>query len=130
MNREKLLDDETIKKVEKDLRSFPDWLIRNEVGGLGSPSRYGVEVEKKNQCYGSSVEYEFELSEEIKIKIEIISRVYERLHGKAKDIIENKYFQDYSRDDVLRMLKITKRKYYYLRDKALECFARALGYVE
>lgn len=126
---ENKLPESVIRKVEKDLRCYPDWIVRIETGGLGSPSFYGREVSGGySDC--SSVEYEAELSEENRRKVDIIEKVYDRLHGKTKDIIDLRYFQDYGRHEILNMLHITKRKYYTLRDRALESFARSMGHIE
>lgn len=123
---------EIVEKIERDLRSYPDWIIRLEVGGLGVPQRCavvgGIPPSGDRHSY---VEDEAELSEEIRRKVIVIERVYDRLHGKVKDIIEFRYFQDYNRDEVIRMLAInSKRQYYNLLDRAMNSFARAFGYID
>lgn len=128
-NLENKLSPGIIEIVEWDLRRYPDWLIRTETAGLGTPSRSSVEC-TKNMPHGSSVEEEYLQFEEINRKVETINRVYSRLRGNMQDIIELRYFQRYSRDDILTMKKIYKTKYYRLRNMALEMFARALGYIE
>lgn len=125
----KILTDEIIKKVEFDLRCYPDWIVRIDCGGLGLQSR-GFAEAKGMQSFRSGVELEVDIEEEIKIKVEIIEKVFDRFHGSMKDIIEYRYFQDYGRNEIIKMAKIkNKEKYYYLRDRAIECFARALGYI-
>lgn len=125
-----ILDAVTIKSVEKDLKNYPDWIVRLEVGGLGITSKGMYDSPSSNYSSSSAVEIDFELSESTKRKIKIIENVYDRLHGKAKDLVDYRYFQDYDRDDVINMLQISKRKYYNLRDRALESFARSFGYIE
>jgi hypothetical protein len=119
-----------VDKVENDLKKYPDWIVRLEAGGLGIPSRALRVAGSYAHKLSSLVEYDVELSEEIKKKILVIERIYDRLHGKMKDIIDYRYFQGYSRDQVVDILKISKRKYYNLRNRALESFARGLGYIE
>lgn len=117
-------------KVESDLMKYPDWLTLIEVGGLGSPSHYGTDTIKPAFKNSSSVEMEALRCEETEKKVQIIEKVFERLHGEMKNIIEFRYFQQYETYEVIKMRKIKKWKYYDLKDRALECFARALGYIE
>lgn len=121
---------DVVLKVESDLMKYPDWLTFTEVGGLGSPSHFGVEGIKPTFRGSSSVETEALRDRETEIKIAIIEKVYDRLHGEMKDIIEYRYFQQYETYEVMRIRKIKKWRYYDLKDRALECFARALGYIE
>ncbi|HZK34156.1 MAG TPA: nitroreductase [Bacillota bacterium] len=124
------LTQEIIAKVENDLRRYPDWIVRLEVGGLGIPSRAIVTGGSSAPSTSSLVERDVELSDETKRKVMAIEMVYDRLHGKTKDIIDYRYFQSYNRNEVLRMLRISKRQFYYRRDMAIGSFARALGYIE
>lgn len=126
------LEKEIVEKIEKDLRCYPDWIIRLDVGGLGIPSRNMVVGGTPPQGFsGSYVEDEMEVSEEIKRKVAVIEAVYDRLHGRVKDIVELRYFQDYGRDEVIQMTQVSsKRQYYNLRDRAMVCFARAFGYAD
>jgi ArpU family phage transcriptional regulator len=124
------IDTNVIKRVERDLKNYPDWIVRLEAGGLGIKSNAIVVSGGSNYNTSSLVEQDFELSEETKRKIITIEKVYDRLHGKTKDLVDYRYFQDYDRFEVLEMLQISKRKYYNLRDRALESFARAFGYIE
>lgn len=119
-----------IIKVENDLRRYPDWIVRLEAGGLGIPSRAIRVAGSYEPKLSSLVERDVELSEEIKKKILVIEKIYDRLHGKMKDIIDYRYFQGYSRNQVIDIIKISKRQYYNLRNRALESFARGLGYIE
>lgn len=124
------LEQEIITRVERDLRCYPDWIVRIEVGGLGIPSREMATAGSSTPSLVSMVEREAELSDEIKRKVVAIEKVYDRLHGKMKDLVEYRYFQGYSRDEVISLLKTRKWRFYSLRDRVVECFARALGYIE
>jgi len=138
IREEEELARDTIELVEKDLKCYPDWIIRIEVPNLGIPQRGSVIGGiPPSPDRGSYIEDALEVSEEIQRKVEIIERVYLRLHGKTKDIIEMRYFLNYPREEILNYLAdketkkpISKRTYYRLRDKALESFARALGYID
>jgi|GEM_PF-5576419 len=125
------LSDKIIKTIEEDLKCYPDWTIRIEMSGLGSPSKYGVDIQKST-TFDSYIERDYEISEGIKNKIEIIDKVMDRLglmNGRTKDLVEYRYFQDYSREQVMKTLGLSKRGFYVVRDRALECFARAMGYI-
>jgi len=129
------LDQEVINQVEKDLKCYPDWIVRLEVSGLGITSRATLTGGCSTPSLASLVERDAELSDEIKKKVVAIEKVYDRLHGKTKDLIEYRYFQGYGRDAVRKMISNTgelfnKKSYYTYRDRALECFARALGYID
>lgn len=130
MINELQLEKDVIEKVEKDLRCYPDWIIRIDVGGLGIPSHYANIGGAPTPIDRSSfVEDELELTEEIKQKVTVIEKVYDRLRGKPKQIIDFKYFQNYSREEILTTMRISKKGYYRYRDMAFESFARALGYI-
>jgi hypothetical protein len=127
-----------VELVERDLKCYPDWIIRMEVPNLGIPQRGkiigGLPPSSES---GSYIEDAAEVSEEIRRKVEIIERVYLRLHSKTKDIIEMRYFQNYPREEILKYFTdketqkpMSKRTYYRLRDAAIESFARAMGYID
>jgi DNA-directed RNA polymerase specialized sigma subunit len=122
---------EIISKVESDLRKYPDWIVRIEMGGLGIPQRYEVTgSQAPSDSRHSYIEDEVELSDETQRKVKTIEAVFDRLRGKTKDIIQYRYFMNFDRDEILTKLVISKRQYYNRRDQALESFARALGYIE
>lgn len=129
MDSEKILTEELIKKVETDLKRYPDWIVRLEADGLGMPARH-IPIGGCGYSFSSSVESEAELNSDIEKKVYTIEKVYDRLRGNMKDIIDLKYFRGYTRDEVLYKNNLSKRKYYNLRDRALECFARSLGYID
>lgn len=129
---ENKLTEYIIRKIEGDLKCYPDWTIRMELGGLGSPSKYGVESQRSLDR-GSYIESDFEITEAIRNKVAVIDKVMDRLgllNGKTKDLIEYRYFQDYSPEQVMKFTGLSKWGYYNVRDKALECFARAMGYID
>lgn len=130
MNERNDIEQEIIYRVESDLKKYPDWIVRIEVGGLGIPNRALKLTANPGINISSIVEKDVELSDEIKRKVIIIETVYDRLRGKIKDIVNDRYFMDYSRNEILIKHGITKKRYYLLRDRALESFARALGYIE
>jgi len=130
-NEEFKLDEKVVKEIEKDLKCYPDWTIRISMPGLGSPSKYGIEVQK-SICFDSYIEKDYEISEEIKNKVEIIDKVMDRLglmNSRTKDLVEYRYFQECSREQVMTRLGLSKKGFYRVRDRALECFARVLGYI-
>lgn len=126
---EESLTEEIISKVELDLKRYPDWIVRLEVEGLGIPARK-IPIGGCAYSFSSTVENAAALEDEIEKKVYAIEKIYDRLRGRMKDIIELKYFRDYSRREVLYDLKLSKYNYYLLRDRALESFARALGYIK
>ena len=131
-NEEFKLDEKVVKEIEKDLKCYPDWTIRISMPGLGSPSKYGIEVQK-SICFDSYIEKDYEISEEIKNKVEIIDKVMDRLglmNSRTKDLVEYRYFQDYSPEQIMKFTNLSRWGYYNVRDKALECFARAMGYIK
>jgi ArpU family phage transcriptional regulator len=124
-----MLDELIIKKVERDLYSYPDWIVRLDASGLGLPSRT-MAIGGRGYSFSSTVESLAELQDEIERKVYVIEKTYDRLRGKTKEIIELKYYRDYQRFEVLEKLAIKKNQYYNLRDRAFESFARSLGYIE
>lgn len=123
------LNDEVIRKVENDLRCYPDWIVRLEADGLGLPARH-FPTGGCGYSFSSMVESAAELENDIEKKVYIIEKIYDRLRGKTRDIVEKKYFRDYGRQEVLSDLNLSKKQYYNLRNRALESFARALSYID
>lgn len=126
------ISNENIKKVDRDLVCYPDWILRIDVGGLGIAQRGEISVGGKApiDC-SSTVEIEMERMEAIRIKVMVIEKVYDRLHGKMKELINLRYFQDINRDEVISTVRInSKRQYYNLRNRDFVSFARALGYID
>lgn len=126
------LDSIIIKKLEKDLRSYPDWLIKieyDDFGGIGGKSFIGGGG-SKSYNFSSSVEKQAENKIEIERKVYAIEKVVDRFKGPAKDIIKQRYFEDCSREEVLENTHLSKRQYYNLRNRAFESFARVLGYID
>ena len=87
------LTSEIISKVEKDLRKYPDWILRIEAAGLGI-TNYNFK-DYKSYNFKSLVEECVEYDEETKRKILAIESVYDyRLNDRKKKLIELRYFQD------------------------------------
>lgn len=124
------LTEEIIKKVEKDLRRYPDWVLKVEAESI-KPINYNSQSSKNNDIK-SIVENCVEHNEEILRKINAIETVYKnRLKGKRQQLIDLRYFQDMSRWEVMKELSIkNKHEYYKIRDFAICSFARVLGYLE
>lgn len=123
----KKLDKQTIAKIEADLRSYPFWLIREELSGLGTPSHYGV----KTTCSSSSsiVERTILDDEERATKVKIIQATMDKFDNLTKDLIEKYYFKDiYTRDELVKDLKIDKNRFYNIKNAALNRFKITLNY--
>lgn len=126
------LTEEIVKKVERDLRRYPDWILRIEATGLGISSN--AMKEYKSYDFKSLVESSVEYDDETKRKIIAIESVYDnRLNEKRKKLIEMRYFQQEPRYivmDALGIKKENKNEYYRIRDFAILSFARVLGYLK
>lgn len=124
------LTSEIICRVEKDLRRYPDWILRIEAEGLGITNRGFKDY--KSYDFKSLVEACVEYDEETKRKIVAIESVYDyRLNERRKKLIDLRYFQDEPRWKVMRELEIeNKNEYYRIRDFAICSFARVLGYLK
>lgn len=113
-------------KIERDLRRYPDWIVRLQARGLGLPSSpVGAGLGGS-----SSVETAFDVDEEIRSKVFVIESVFDRLSPTAKKLIEQRYFRGDQQKQVTDDLGISKRTYYHHRDIALESFARGFGYIK
>lgn len=126
------LTEEIIKKVEGDLRRYPDWILRIETTGLGITSN--AMKDYKSYDFKSLVESSVEYDDEIKRKIMAIESVYDnRLNERKKKLIDLRYFQQEPRYRVMEELGIkkeNKNEYYKVRDFAILSFARVLGYLK
>lgn len=125
------MDEKIVKKVELDLKRYPDWVVRLEAAGLGLSSRNKYPMGGCGYSFSSIVESEAELNDEIERKVFIIEKVYDRLRGNLKRLIEMRYYRGYSVEEIIKELNLpSKRKFYFMRDRALESFARALSYID
>ncbi|MCI8396843.1 MAG: hypothetical protein HFJ52_04125 [Clostridia bacterium] len=124
------LTEEIIHYVEKDLRKYPDWILRIEASGLGITNRTFKDYNTYD--FKSLVESSVEYDEQIKKKIIAIESVYDRrLNEEKRKLIDLRYFQDEPRWKVMQSLKIkNKNEYYKIRDFAIRSFARVLGYLK
>ncbi len=126
------LTEEIIKKVENDLRKYPDWILRIETTGLGISSN--AMKDYKSYDFKSLVENSVEYDDETKRKIIAIESVYDnRLNERKKKLIDLRYFQQEPRYKVMETLEIkkeNKNEYYKIRDFAILSFARVLGYLK
>lgn len=122
----KKIDKEIIAEIEADLRSYPFWLIREELSGLGTPSHYGV---KTTSSSSSIVERSILDDEERSTKVKIIQATMDKFDNITKDLIEKYYFQDtYTRDELIKELKIDKNRFYNIKNEALNRFKITLNY--
>ncbi len=124
------LTKEVIAMVERDLRKYPDWILRIETMGLGITSKAFKDY--KTYDFKSLVESNVEYDEETKRKIIAIEGVYDRrLNDRRKKLIDLRYFQDEPRWRVMKELGIkNKNEYYRIRNFAILSFARVLGYLK
>lgn len=124
------LTKEVIAMVERDLRKYPDWILRIETMGLGITSNAFKDY--RTYDFKSLVESNVEYDEETKRKIIAIEGVYDRrLNDRRKKLIDLRYFQDESRWVVMKELGIkNKNEYYRIRNFAILSFARVLGYLK
>lgn len=126
------LTEEIVKRVESDLRKYPDWILRIEATGLGSTSN--AMKDYKSYDFKSLVESSVEYDDETKRKIIAIESVYDnRLNDRKKQLIDLRYFQQEPRYKVMEVLGIkkeNKNEYYKIRDFAILSFARVLGYLK
>ncbi|KGN00839.1 nitroreductase [Clostridium phage CWou-2020a] len=117
------------KKVENDLKNYPFWLIALESSGLGYPTRWGGEAttSKNNSSFlEESVLKDLEKER----KVNTITTVLTKLDNVSKELVEKWYFRDsYSRAEILKVLKMSKNKFYLYRDRALKKFMIALKYI-
>ena len=111
------LTKEVISEVERDLRKYPDWILRIEASGLGITSK----------AYKDYETYDFKSLVESSTEYDEIVR---RLFGNKKKLIELRYFQDATRWEVMKELQLRKNEYYRIRDSAILSFARVLGYIK
>ena len=116
--------------VERDLRKYPDWILRIETMGLGITSKAFKDY--KTYDFKSLVESNVEYDEETKRKIIAIEGVYDRrLNDRRKKLIDLRYFRDEPRWVVMKELEIkNKNEYYRIRNFAILSFARVLGYLK
>lgn len=126
------LTEEIVKKVENDLRRYPDWILRIETAGLGITNN--AMKDYKSYDFKSLVESSVEYDDETKRKIIAIESVYDnRLNEKRKKLIDLRYFQQEPRWQVMEALGIkkeNKNEYYKIRDFSILSFARVLGYLK
>ncbi len=116
-----------IAKVERDLRRYPDWIVRIQAQGLGMPSS---PINAGLGGGASCIEIGYDIDEEIRRKVFTIENVYDRLNPTAKKLIEQRYYRGYLRQEVMADLGISKHRYYSLRESAIESFARGFGYID
>lgn len=117
------------KKVENDLKNYPFWLIALESTGLGYPTRWSAKASTSKN--NSSFLEESVLKDlEKERKVNTITTVLTKLDSVSKELVEKWYFRDsYSRDEILKVLKMSKNKFYLYRDRALKKFMIALKYI-
>lgn len=125
-----MIDNNTIKKVERDLKYYPDWVIKIECSAPIQKGKSYSNIVSGNRNYSSDIEREVEAMMNLERKVKTIDRVMDRLRGCTKNIIEQKYFYEFGRAEILENNHISKKQYYNLRNRAFESFARALGYIE
>lgn len=113
--------------VEDKLKNYPFYLISIEMSGLGTAMPADVIIDKNispSDPVGQAV-----VNDQYKRTIlNAINYVYDKLNDDSKIIIDHSYFRDdKSRDEVIDELKISKNKYYSLKNMALYKFMIGLG---
>lgn len=119
INTDRKNNDKAKCEIEEDLRNYPYWLIAIETPVVFYSTRNDSTKEKN-------------VIEDLtkRRKVEIITKVLDRLDNKSKIIIEKWYFKDSStREQLLSELEIDKNKFYYLKNRALDKFMIALEYI-
>lgn len=124
------LTTEIVSAVERDLRKYPDWILRIEASGLGITNRAFKDF--KTYDFKSLVESCVEYDEDTKRKIVAIESVYDvRLNERKRKLIDLRYFQDEPRYKVIKEMGLkNKNEYYRIRDFCILSFARVLGYLK
>ncbi len=113
--------------IECKLREYPYYLMSVEMPGLGSAIAPDVIINRSSSpsdIVGSSVvnnEYK-------KIVVDAVNYIYDKLDKESKTIIDNTYFTGIkSREELINELKISRKRYYKLKNNALYKFGIAFG---
>jgi len=113
--------------IEKKLRDYPFYLISIEMSGLGTAIPSYLIIDKNSgpsDPVGQAV-----VNDQYKRDIvNAINYIYDKLGADSKTIIDHSYFRDdKTRDEIIDELKISKNKYYSLKNMALYKFMIGLG---
>ena len=112
--------------IEQKLKEYPYYQVSLEMGGLGTavnPSKVIDKSSVNDPTFKSAVQEEY-----MRTVVNAVNLVNDKLDYKSKKIIENAYFYNLDeRDVILNDLKITKHKYYMLKDAALYKYGIAFG---
>lgn len=113
--------------IECKLREYPYYQISLEMPGLGSAVSPDLIINKSSapsDIVGASVVHD----EYKRIVVNAVNYVCDKLDADSKKIIENTYFTGlHSRDEIINELRISKNKYYNLKNSALYKFGIAFG---
>lgn len=113
--------------IECKLREYPYYQISLEMPGLGTAISPDLIINKSsvpNDIVGASVVHD----EYKRIVVNAVNYVFDKLDKDSKKIIENTYFTGlHTRDEIMSELKISKNKYYNVRNCALYKFGIAFG---
>lgn len=112
--------------IEQKLKEYPYYQVSLEMSGLGTavnPSKVIDKSSVNDPTFKSAVQEEY-----MRTVVNAVNLVNDKLDYKSKKIIENAYFYNLDeRDVILNDLKITKHKYYMLKDAALYKYGIAFG---
>ena len=112
--------------IEQKLKEYPYYQVSLEMSGLGTavnPSKVIDKSSVNDPTFKSAVQEEY-----MRTVVNAVNLVNDKLDYKSKKIIENAYFYNLDeRDVILSDLKISKHKYYMLKDAALYKYGIAFG---
>jgi len=129
-----LIDEGLYKKfkrqVEDDLEKYSYYVISIEASGLGEAVRWD-KVYNKSKHPSDPVSTKVIDDEYKRILVSAIEYVYDKLDPKSKRIIQSCYFEGNltSQNELIKILNISKTRYYELKKIALYKFMIGLGYL-
>lgn len=126
--KERKVNKKIRERVEGDLQSYPFWIVRLEVGGLGFPSKSAIGNEVNSNSIDSPVEDTLQYEEWVKKKVTAIEKVYDLLDDIEKKFVDYRYYQDNNKTETESELSISETKYYKLRNEIIIKFALGFGY--
>ncbi len=115
--------------VERELRNYPYYLISSEAPGLGDAVRWD-KIKSKSIQPGSSIEQSVIKSEHMRLVINAVEYVYDRLDDTSKGIVDLYYFRDnWGIQEILEKVGVDRNRFYKLKASALNKFIIVLGYL-
>lgn len=113
--------------IESKLKDYPYYQMSIEMPGLGSAIPPNQIIYKSNSP-SDPVAGEMVMLEYRRTVVNAVNFAYDKLDKDSKYIIDNAYFNNISsREEVIETLKISKNKYYKIKNNALYRFGVAFG---